>query len=178
MDSAATIGPMPTYPIAAVARMTGLSIDTLRAWERRYAIVSPARDKTGVRRYSDRDVARLELARAATALGHPIRWVAEQTDDELIAVVRAPAAALHEAAEPTVRAVLERLGGYDTVQAERMLTTAALLTPPDEFVLRILAPLMHAVGSMWDAGRLSVAQEQSPRGSCTTCWRGSSRRAP
>ena len=31
------------YPIRVVARMTGLTIDTLRAWERRYQAVVPAR---------------------------------------------------------------------------------------------------------------------------------------
>ena len=32
----AAIGTEPLYPIRAVSRMTGLSVDTLRAWERRY----------------------------------------------------------------------------------------------------------------------------------------------
>ena len=47
------------YPIRAVARMTGISVDTLRAWERRYEAVSPARNDRG-RLYSDDDVARLQ----------------------------------------------------------------------------------------------------------------------
>lgn len=152
---------MPSsHPIAAVARMTGLSIDTLRAWERRYGLVRPARDEAGVRRYSERDVARLELARAATALGHPIRWVAKLSDDELRGVVRAaPAPATSEPAEPTVRAVLEQLGRYDVAQAERTLNAAALLMPVEEFLVCVIAPLMRRVGALWEAGRLSVAQE-------------------
>ena len=149
---------MPAYPIATVSRMTGLSIDTLRAWEKRYGLVAPARDASGLRRYSDDDVARLELARAATALGHPIRWVAKHSDDQLRALVRAPGAA-DEAGEPTVRAVLEHLGRYDTVRAERALNAAALLMPGDAFVLAVLAPLLRTVGSLWEAGRVSVAQE-------------------
>lgn len=148
------------HPIAAVARMTGLSIDTLRAWERRYGLVRPARDEAGVRRYSERDVARLELARAATALGHPIRWVAKLSDDELRGVVRgAPAPSSSETAEPTVRAVLEQLGRYDVAQAERTLNAAALLMPVEEFLVCVISPLMRTVGTLWEAGRLSVAQE-------------------
>ena len=150
---------MPAYPIATVSRMTGLSIDTLRAWEKRYGLVAPARDASGLRRYSDDDVARLELARAATALGHPIRWVAKHSDDQLRALIRAPGAAADEAGEPTVRAVLEHLGRYDTVRAERALNAAALLMPGDAFVLAVLAPLLRTVGSLWEAGRVSVAQE-------------------
>ena len=32
------------YPIRAVSRLTGIGIDTLRAWERRYRAVTPTRD--------------------------------------------------------------------------------------------------------------------------------------
>ena len=49
-----------SYPIRAVSRMTGIGIDTLRAWERRHGAVTPIRDDRG-RMYTDADVARLRL---------------------------------------------------------------------------------------------------------------------
>jgi len=60
-----------TYQIAAVARMTGLTVDTIRAWERRYALVAPARDEAGIRQYGRADIARLELARARRSRATP-----------------------------------------------------------------------------------------------------------
>ena len=57
-------GTARTYPIRAVARLTGVAIDTLRAWERRYGAVTPARDGRG-RVYTDEDVARLYLLQRA-----------------------------------------------------------------------------------------------------------------
>ena len=33
------------YSIKAVARATGLTVETLRAWERRYGVVHPVRDR-------------------------------------------------------------------------------------------------------------------------------------
>ena len=53
------------HPIRAAARLTGLSIDTLRAWQKRYKAVEPIRKK-GIRLYSDADIARLSLLREAT----------------------------------------------------------------------------------------------------------------
>ena len=53
MDMPPTATWPPQYPIRAVARMTGLSLDTLRAWERRYQVVTPSRDQRG-RLYDDR----------------------------------------------------------------------------------------------------------------------------
>ena len=43
---------VPRYPIRAVAKMTGLSVDTLRAWERRYEVVSAGakRARPGIQR--------------------------------------------------------------------------------------------------------------------------------
>ena len=39
-----------------VTRRTGLSADLLRAWEKRYEVVKPARSPSGRRLYSDADV--------------------------------------------------------------------------------------------------------------------------
>ncbi len=47
------------FTISAVERETGLSKDTLRAWERRYGFPKPARDARGDRRYSAVQVERL-----------------------------------------------------------------------------------------------------------------------
>ena len=49
-----------SYPIRAVSKLTGIGIDTLRAWERRYGAVTPIRDDRG-RMYTDADIARLRL---------------------------------------------------------------------------------------------------------------------
>ena len=49
------------YKIGMVAKATGISVDTLRVWERRYAVVEPSRTDGGGRLYSEQDVARLRL---------------------------------------------------------------------------------------------------------------------
>ena len=48
------------YPIRAVSRLTGIGIDTLRAWSDVMVPVTPVRDERG-RMYTDADVARLRL---------------------------------------------------------------------------------------------------------------------
>ena len=52
--------------MAVVVRRTGLSPDVLRVWERRYGAVHPTRSPGNRRFYSDADVERLQLMRAAT----------------------------------------------------------------------------------------------------------------
>ena len=75
------------FTIKAVAQATGLTVETLRAWERRYEVVQPSRDGSGRRTYSASDVARLRLLRSATELGHTISRLAQLSEDELAKLV-------------------------------------------------------------------------------------------
>ena len=75
------------FTIKAVAQATGLTVETLRAWERRYEVVTPSRDGSGRRTYSAADVARLRLLRTATELGHTISRLAHLGEDELAKLV-------------------------------------------------------------------------------------------
>ena len=72
------------FTIKAVAQATGLSVETLRAWERRYEVVAPSRDSSGRRTYSAADVARLRLLRTATELGHTISRLAPLSMGRLV----------------------------------------------------------------------------------------------
>jgi len=71
------------YQIGTVANLTGLDPHTIRAWERRYGAVEPRRSEGGTRHYDDDDVARLQLLKALTDCGEPIRLAAALSDDEL-----------------------------------------------------------------------------------------------
>ncbi|MGY3894292.1 MerR family transcriptional regulator [Aeromonas enterica] len=44
------------YPIRDVSRLTGVNAVTLRAWQRRYGLVQPARTEKGHRLYSEQDI--------------------------------------------------------------------------------------------------------------------------
>ena len=44
------------YPIREVSRLTGVNAVTLRAWQRRYGLVQPARTEKGHRLYSEADI--------------------------------------------------------------------------------------------------------------------------
>jgi len=58
---------MPVYTIKTVVLETGIAPATLRAWERRYGVLSPGRSDGGYRLYSERDIATL-------------RWLKNQVD--------------------------------------------------------------------------------------------------
>lgn len=159
---------MLLYPIRAVSKLTGISIDTLRAWERRHNVVTPQRDERG-RLYSDADVQRLRLLNAAVEKGHAISRLASLSDEDLKTLIANPAATssaavVLEAAQtdefaPVPRSVMSAIERLDYLEAERELSLLAAVLPPRELVHRVALPLMREVGDGWHQGLLSVAQE-------------------
>ncbi len=71
------------YRIGAVSRLTGISTDNLRVWERRYQTVTPARTDSGDRYYSSEDVSRLKLIKRLVDAGDSISSVAALDQDAL-----------------------------------------------------------------------------------------------
>jgi DNA-binding transcriptional MerR regulator len=151
--------------MAAVVKKTGILPDTIRAWERRYALVTPLREPSGLRAYSDADVARLELARDATRLGHAIRHVAALDNAELAGLIAAAASkgAASEASslETVIERAIDATRVYDFQGAQRTLAAASLALSSDEFALHVVAPLLRRIGDDWADGKLDIAQEHA-----------------
>jgi len=66
-----------TYAIAEAAHRSGLSIDTLRYYERIELIDPPARDSGGRRAYSDDDLSWLAFLTRLRTTGMPIKLMRE-----------------------------------------------------------------------------------------------------
>lgn len=84
--------------------MAGIPVATLRVWERRYAVVGPARAVSGQRLYSPLDVERLVLIKQLVDMGHAIGTVARASLKALraLAAVRGVRGGDARAVEPPV----------------------------------------------------------------------------
>ncbi len=71
------------FKIGAVARLTGISVHTLRKWEERHGAVHPRRSKGGKRLYTDADVQRLVLIKKLADHGLSLPSIATCSFDEL-----------------------------------------------------------------------------------------------
>jgi DNA-binding transcriptional MerR regulator/methanogenic corrinoid protein MtbC1 len=65
------------FTIRAASALTGINQNTLRAWERRHALIRPERTPKGYRLYSDDDIERLSLIQRALQEGVSIGRVRE-----------------------------------------------------------------------------------------------------
>ena len=154
------------YPIRAAANLTGLSIDTLRAWERRYQAVTPIRSDRG-RVYGAGEIRRLILLREAVGHGHAIGQVAGLEDSELEKLLLGPVPVAktpepYRAEQPASDALLPvvaAIESFDYATANFQLGRLAALFPVDRLVSEVVFPLMRLVGERWQHGSLSIAQE-------------------
>src|SRR5512143_1122569 len=108
MKAAAKKVPHEAYPLRTVSATTGLSPDLIRAWERRYGVVSPRRGARGARLYSSADVAHLRLLARVVGAGRAIGDVAglDRTQLEHLAAGAPPEAQAHREVRGDVDAVI------------------------------------------------------------------------
>jgi DNA-binding transcriptional MerR regulator/methylmalonyl-CoA mutase cobalamin-binding subunit len=172
----------PRYPVRLVALRTGLTPHVLRAWERRYGVVSPARTGGGQRLYSDLDIERLRLLRRLTERGHAIGRIgslplAELTrlDDETEDPMRGDVAAAGGRADQaeqnharsageSVAAAMRATRRLDGIELQGILEQAAVTLGVPVFLDAVLAPVLVQIGHGWADGSLSIAQEHMATG--------------
>ena len=149
------------YSIKAVAQATGLTVETLRAWERRYRVVVPQRDASGRRVYRPEDVLRLRRLREATERGHPIGRLAALDDDGLAALLNEPTDRRARAASNAfVERILDAAQRFRSAECEQALTLAIAMLPPQQLVSDVVQPLLREVGERWHRGELAISQER------------------
>jgi len=150
------------FTIKAVSQATGVSIETLRAWERRYRVVEPKRDPNGRRSYAPGDVIRLRKLREATERGHPISKLARVSEEELsgLLVAAGRGGPGEGAARSFAEQMLRAAEHYRPDDCDQALSMALALLPLPQAVDEVLVPALLAVGERWHAGEFTVAQER------------------
>lgn len=137
--------------IAALAKRTGIPPDTLRKWEQRYRILQPDRTEGGQRRYSERDVVRVQWLRDRLAQGYRIGEAAR-----LLGTVEVEPA---RSARDHLAGILEAVDGEEPAEIGIRLDQAFALLDLDETLSAVLEPLLRTIGDRWERGAVNVATE-------------------
>lgn len=144
----------PLYNTRAAVRLTQVEAPRLRAWERRYAILSPHRSSNSYRLYSERDIA-------------TIRWLREQVDagmtiSQATALLRSytsDGAAANEVAPPAevainlatmIDAIIAAAHLLDEGATVALLQEAFSVYPVEEVCQQLIVPTMVKMGETWE----------------------------
>ncbi len=147
--------------IGALSRATGISVETLRAWETRHGYPVPERKPSGHRLYALESVARLRRIAAALSRGHRAGEVVGASDEQLDALLgaTAPAELVPEAPPWNEYDVLDIVRRFDADSLTRRLRAEWLQLKPLEFLESRVAPLLETVGRAWARGDIEVRHE-------------------
>jgi len=164
---------MPLYNTKAVVHQTGVPAPTLRAWERRYGILTPRRGDNDYRLYSERDMMLVAWLRErvesgmtisqAIALLHTLDSPRRRGSRRTRPV---PAVSQPSLFTPQ-RIALGELGAsllshcvrFDEPAAHRAISNAFAVYPVEEVCLGLFAPVLAEIGRLWSRGELSITVE-------------------
>jgi len=143
-----------SYRIKTVEKLTGISRNTITAWERRYDLIQPQKDHSGYRAYTDADVAVLQRVKGLIDEGYQISEVVSmlRTADE------ATAAQSPLSPEALRQALQERLHALDRHGAQEVHRRVRMLALEQRLDL-VYLPILRFTGDLWEEGRIGVGQE-------------------
>lgn len=152
------MSPSPTAAlrIGEVARRTGVTVPTLRAWERRYGLLEPERTEGGHRLYSDRDVDRVDAVVALTEQGWSVGAAARQVTEAVATEATVPV----DGAVPELdRRLREAFDDFDARTAEGLLDDLLARLDPVAALDEVLLPILRWVGEGWEDDERNIARE-------------------
>lgn len=139
-----------TYRIKTVEKLTGISRNTITAWERRYGLVEPIKDESGYRAYTETDVARLKRVKALVDQGYQI--------GEVLTMLAEPAPKPVDDTEHLVTSLRDNLLALDREAAMRLVRQMKQLPLPKQLD-DVFTPVMRQIGDLWESGEANIGQE-------------------
>lgn len=157
----------PWLSIGALARATGIAVETLRTWESRYGFPTPQRKPSGHRVYPVSAVPRLRRIAQALSLGHRAGQVVAAPDEALGRLLETSAVGRASPGPPAtgvadndeIPSLLRLVKTFDGERLSRAFLAGWARMGPVEFLEARLAPLLRAVGDAWERGDFEIRHE-------------------
>jgi DNA-binding transcriptional MerR regulator len=141
------------WRIKEFAMLVGVGEATLRAWERRYGLLSPERTEGGFRLYSRADEQRIRSMQAHMARGLAPAQAAAVALSEALAGPDAPT-------DPAamVTALIDAAEAFDATRFDILLDAAFALGRLPA-IRDVILPVLVEIGTRWELMQLSVGHE-------------------
>lgn len=168
MTDSDTIRPeqVECFPIRTVAAMTGISAVTLRAWERRYGLIEPARTESGHRLYTGEHVALIRrvvrLLERGVPIGRVAALLAEGVADDAMAGVATQQ--VDDQAQSSgwgrhQQEMMAAIAQFDEARLNEVYNEALSLYPLEVVNQRLVMPTLRGLGEPWRERPVGIAEE-------------------
>jgi MerR family transcriptional regulator, light-induced transcriptional regulator len=145
--------------IGELSRRTGVAPERLRAWERRYGLLRPARSSGGFRLYSEADERRIQLMQAHLRSGLAAAEAARRAVEEAVPSGDGGVASGSPELEDAVRRLRDALDSFDEAESQAALDRLFAAFTVETALRDVVVPYLAQLGERWASGEASVAQE-------------------
>ncbi len=154
----------PMYNTRAIVRMTQVKAPRLRAWERRYAVLTPhRRDDNAYRLYSERDIAIVRWLRdqieAGMTVSQAIVMLRSGKEESVARVMPAPTAPQNLALGAMAHELFQAALRLDEDMVLRILRESLAVAPIETVTPEIIIPALRMLGDAWVGQQDVIMQE-------------------
>ncbi|WP_135548363.1 MerR family transcriptional regulator [Paenibacillus cymbidii] len=151
------------YSIKKVSELLNIPVVTVRAWEKRYHIISPTRTDGGHRSYSDADIEVLqwlknEMNNKHIKIGEAVR-ILKQRQNSIAKGGKDTSINKFSYQDDLIDKLYQNLIELDGEKANALIDLAFSLFPFETVFHNILTPVLCRIGEQWENGIVNVAQE-------------------
>lgn len=150
---------MAIYSIRDLEKLTGIKAHTIRIWEQRYRLVSPARTETNIRYYTDENLRHLFNVALLNRYGHKISKLAKMQPEEIAARV-AQIAENNGSPNSQVDALTLAMIDLDEVAFDRIFATYSWEHGFEQTMLELVYPFLDKLNILWLTHSVSPAHEK------------------
>ena len=150
------------YNIDIASKRTGLTKNTIRAWEQRYNFLNPERTDTKRRLYSEDEIEKLSLLANATHAGYKIGNIYNLSVPELKELMSKSVDGNNNVSNSTgfdFSSAIECVKKFDDFGLRKILEEALIEFSKPVFLKDVLIPLIESIGELWHSGDLRISQE-------------------
>ena len=147
--------------IGKVSELTGISVYTLRMWERRYGFPLSTKLPSGHRRYDQKEVVRLKTVKEALAIGMKASETVPLSFEKLTQALETHQAKSSQSAgeSPLIKLWLNLAVEFNERKLLAEFESEWIALGAVGFVDQRVAPFLKRMGEYWMQGLLSVSQE-------------------
>jgi MerR family transcriptional regulator, light-induced transcriptional regulator len=152
--------------IGEVSRRTGVAVPTLRAWERRYGLLEPARTDGGHRLYSEADVERVRAMSRLLESGWSAGAAAREVLREPAEVIPLRSVSLRDdlpgderAAAELIQRLESAIDAFDAPGADGVMDDVLARLDVPRALDAVVLPVLRKVGEGWQDDPRVIARE-------------------
>ena len=146
------------YNIKAVSTMLGIQAGTMRAWERRYNMISPVRNNSGHRLYTDEHVRILKWLVEKVNEGFTISQAVALIDQVEIKKEE-PNELSPDRTKIYQNELVQALLKFDENKAHELINQVFSVYTIDKGLIDVLGSVLVRIGELWENNEITTAHE-------------------